>query len=73
MNHAMDAPRPFTFIGELANTGGSLNIRIYLRSSAADCFFQGHWYCADVISASKNESAWGVSARLVARMRTGMV
>ena len=28
-------------IGGLANTGSALNIRVYLRSSAADYFFQG--------------------------------
>src|SRR4030065_458546 len=29
--------------GGLANTGSALNIRVYLRSSAADCFFQDEW------------------------------
>jgi len=38
MNHAVYAPRPFTLIGGLANTGSALNIRVYLCSSAADCF-----------------------------------
>jgi hypothetical protein len=40
MQHAMDALKPFTLFGELANTGSALNIRVYLRSSAANCFFQ---------------------------------
>jgi len=32
-----EAFHPF---GGLADTGGALNIHVYLRSSAADCFFQ---------------------------------
>jgi hypothetical protein len=39
MNQAMDALKPFTLFGGLANTGSALNIRVYLRSSAANCFF----------------------------------
>jgi hypothetical protein len=35
MNHAIDAPKPFAPFGGLANTGGALNIRVYLRSSAS--------------------------------------
>jgi len=37
MNQVMDAPRPFTLL--LANAGSAMNIQVYLRSSAADCFF----------------------------------
>jgi len=41
MNQAIDAPKPFTLTsGGPANTGSALNIHVYLRSSAADCFFQ---------------------------------
>jgi hypothetical protein len=29
MNHAIDAPRSFTFFGGLANTGSALNIRVH--------------------------------------------
>jgi hypothetical protein len=40
MNPVMDAPKPFTTFGGLANTGSALNIHVYLRSSAVNCFFQ---------------------------------
>src|SRR3990170_3003432 len=40
-----EAVQPF---GGLANAGSALNIHVYLRSSAADCFFQvdcSAWQC----------------------------
>jgi hypothetical protein len=40
MNPAMDAPRPLTLFDGLANAGSALNIHVYLRPSAANCFFQ---------------------------------
>jgi len=42
MNHAVDAAKPFITFGGLANTGSALNIRVYLCSSAANCFFSVH-------------------------------
>jgi hypothetical protein len=42
MHHAVYALKPFSPFGGLANSGSILNIHVYLRSSAADCFF-GLW------------------------------
>jgi hypothetical protein len=39
MKYVIDAPRPFTTFGGLANAGIELSIQGYPRSSAANCFF----------------------------------
>jgi len=39
MNHVIDALKPSAPFGGPANTDSALNIRIVLRSSAANCFF----------------------------------
>jgi len=36
--------------GGLANTGSALNIRVYLRSSAADCFFQVYGFFNNLLA-----------------------
>ncbi|HJX18487.1 MAG TPA: hypothetical protein VJ437_09855, partial [Acidiferrobacterales bacterium] len=44
--------------GGLANTGSALNIRVYLRSSAAGCFFK-----VDALRPYPNDAPPGKNAR----------